>query len=117
MMKPARKQRLLLITLMVIGAGVATAFALKSFNDNLMYFFSTTDVVEGKAPTPNKTLPGGLDVNAHHGDFFECIKTRKQPHAPVEVGQTGVAGLHLANVAHFAKKRAELAHDYVTTKV
>ena len=49
-MKPARKQRLILIALMITGASIATGFALKSFNDNLMYFFSTTDVVEGKAP-------------------------------------------------------------------
>jgi cytochrome c-type biogenesis protein CcmE len=49
-MKPARKQRLILIALMIIGASIATGFALKSFNDNLMYFFSTTDVVEGKVP-------------------------------------------------------------------
>ena len=49
-MKPARKQRLILIGLMVLGASIATAFALKSFNDNLMYFFPPTDVVEGKEP-------------------------------------------------------------------
>ena len=62
MMKPARKQRLILIALMVIGAGIATAFALKSFNDNLMYFFSTTDVVEGKAPNDALFRLGGMVV-------------------------------------------------------
>ncbi|WP_020561426.1 cytochrome c maturation protein CcmE [Methylosarcina fibrata] len=62
MMKPARKQRLILIALMVIGAGIATAFALKSFNDNLMYFFSTTDVVDGKAPKDALFRLGGMVV-------------------------------------------------------
>ncbi len=62
MMKPARKQRLILIALMVIGAGIATAFALKSFNDNLMYFFSTTDVVDGKAPQDALFRLGGMVV-------------------------------------------------------
>jgi CcmE. len=38
-MKPARKKRLILIAIMVVGAGIATGFALKSFNENLMYFF------------------------------------------------------------------------------
>ncbi len=61
-MKPARKQRLILILLMVIGAGVAVAFALKSFNDNLMYFFSTTDVAEGKAPKDARFRLGGMVV-------------------------------------------------------
>jgi len=61
-MKPARKQRLILITLMVIGASIATAFALKSFNENLMYFFSTTDVVEGKAPNSTLFRLGGMVI-------------------------------------------------------
>ena len=61
-MKPARKQRLILIALMVIGASIATAFALKSFNDNLMYFFSPTDVVEGKAPKSALFRLGGMVI-------------------------------------------------------
>jgi cytochrome c-type biogenesis protein CcmE len=61
-MKPARKQRLALIILMVIGASLAVAFALKSFNDNLMYFFSTSDVVEGKAPKETLFRLGGMVV-------------------------------------------------------
>jgi cytochrome c-type biogenesis protein CcmE len=61
-MKPARKKRLILITLMVIGASVATAFALKSFNENLMYFFSTTDVVAGKAPKNSLFRLGGMVI-------------------------------------------------------
>lgn len=61
-MKPARKQRLILIGIMVVGAGLATAFALKSFNDNLMYFFSTTDVVAGKAPKDALFRLGGMVI-------------------------------------------------------
>jgi cytochrome c-type biogenesis protein CcmE len=61
-MKPARKQRLILIGLMVLGAGLAASFALKSFNENLMYFFSTTDVVEGKAPKDNLFRLGGMVI-------------------------------------------------------
>ena len=52
----------MLIGLMVIGAGLATAFALKSFNENLMYFFSTTDVVEGKAPKDALFRLGGMVI-------------------------------------------------------
>ncbi|MEQ1485126.1 cytochrome c maturation protein CcmE [Methyloglobulus sp.] len=61
-MKPARKQRLILIGLMVLGASLATAFALKSFNDNLMYFFPPTDVVEGKAPKDALFRLGGMVI-------------------------------------------------------
>jgi cytochrome c-type biogenesis protein CcmE len=61
-MKPARKQRLILISLMVIGVAIATGFALKSFNENLMYFFSTTDVVAGKAPKGSLFRLGGMVI-------------------------------------------------------
>jgi cytochrome c-type biogenesis protein CcmE len=61
-MKPARKQRLILIGLMVVGASLATAFALKSFNENLMYFFPPTDVVEGKAPKDALFRLGGMVI-------------------------------------------------------
>jgi len=61
-MKPARRQRLILIILMVAGIAAAVGFALKSFNDNLMYFFSTTDVVDGKAPKDNLFRLGGMVV-------------------------------------------------------
>ena len=61
-MKPARRQRLILIALMVIGMGTAVGFALKSFNENLMYFFSTTDVLAGKAPKDTLFRLGGMVV-------------------------------------------------------
>ena len=61
-MKPARKKRLLLIGLMLIGLGLAAAFALKAFDENLMYFFSTSDVVDGKAPQNTQFRIGGMVV-------------------------------------------------------
>lgn len=61
-MKTARKQRLILISLMVLGIGLAVSFALKSFNENLMYFFSTTEVIDGKAPKNALFRLGGMVV-------------------------------------------------------
>lgn len=61
-MKPARRQRLILIVLMVIGIATAVGFALKAFNENLMYFFSTTDVLAGKAPKDALFRLGGMVV-------------------------------------------------------
>ncbi len=62
-MTPVRRQRLILILLMVAGIGIAVTFALKSFNENLMYFFSTTEVAEGKAPKNAKFRLGGMVVD------------------------------------------------------
>ncbi len=61
-MKPIRKQRLGLILLMLAGVALAVTFALKAFNENLMYFFSTTDVAEGKAPENSLFRLGGMVV-------------------------------------------------------
>lgn len=61
-MKPQRKQRLILIVLMLAGLGIAAKFALNAFNENLMYFFSTTDVVSGKAPKDALFRLGGMVV-------------------------------------------------------
>ncbi len=61
-MNPARRQRLILIIVMVTGIAIAVAFALKSFNENLMYFFSTSDVVAGKAPKAALFRLGGMVV-------------------------------------------------------
>ena len=61
-MTPVRRQRLILILLMVAGVATAATFALKAFDENLMYFFSTTEVAEGKAPKDAKFRLGGMVV-------------------------------------------------------
>lgn len=48
---------------MVTGMATASAFALKSFNENLMFFFSPTEVAEGKAPKDRLFRMGGMVVN------------------------------------------------------
>lgn len=62
-MTPIRKKRILLIVLMVTGVAIATGFALKAFNENLMFFFSVTDVVKGKAPAVKDFRLGGMVVD------------------------------------------------------
>lgn len=59
-MNPIRKKRLTLIGLMVAGIGVATWLALNAFDENLMFFFSPTEIAEGKAPKAHAFRVGGL---------------------------------------------------------
>lgn len=61
-MKPQRRQRLILILLMLAGLAAAAKFALNAFNENLMYFFSTSDVTTGKAPQDALFRLGGMVV-------------------------------------------------------
>ena len=59
-MRAARKKRLYLIALMVIGVGIAVAFALNAFNQNLMFFYSPSEVIAGDAPGNHPFRLGGL---------------------------------------------------------
>jgi cytochrome c-type biogenesis protein CcmE len=59
-MRTARKKRLYLIALMVIGVGIAVAFALNAFNQNLMFFYSPSEVIAGDAPKGHTFRLGGL---------------------------------------------------------
>lgn len=52
-------------------------------------------------------------AETHVQNFLECVKTRQEPTAPVEVGARAVAGPHLANVAMFEKRRAEMPAGYL----
>ena len=53
-------------------------------------------------------VKGELPSQPHVDNFIECVKTRKEPNAPVEVGHTAVCGPHLGNVAYLKKRRARL---------
>jgi len=61
-MTPARTKRLTLIFLMIAGVGVGVSFALKAFNENIMFFYTPDEVVAGKAPKDKKFRIGGLVV-------------------------------------------------------
>ena len=55
-----RRRRMMLVGLIVLGVGAAVAFALTAFQDNLLYFYSPSDVVAGKAPTDRVFRVGGM---------------------------------------------------------
>lgn len=61
-MTPARKKRLALILLMVTGVAVGVGLALKSLDQNIMFFFTPSEVISGKAPTNKLFRMGGMVV-------------------------------------------------------
>lgn len=61
-MRAVRKKRIILITLMVVGVGTAIGFALYAFNQNLMFYFSPSEVAQGKAPGSSNFRLGGVVV-------------------------------------------------------
>ena len=59
-MTPKRKKRVMLIVLMLAGVAIAAAFAMQAFNENLMFFYTPSEVVSGDAPTGHMIRVGGL---------------------------------------------------------
>ena len=62
-------------------------------------------------PSVVKEVPGKLRDEEHVKNFLDCVRSRKEPNAPVEVGHLAVAGPHLANVAFHHQARARLNED------
>ena len=55
-----RQNRMILVALLVLGVSLAGYFGIKAFNENLLYFFTPTDILEGKAPQGKSFRIGGL---------------------------------------------------------
>ena len=59
-MHPARKQRLIIVALIVIGASVAAALIASALRQNLNLFYEPVRVASGEAPVGRKIRVGGM---------------------------------------------------------
>ena len=57
-----RSKRKLLVIMVFMGMSLATVLALTAFEENLMYFYSPTEVNNGTAPNGRTIRVGGLVV-------------------------------------------------------
>lgn len=125
-MTPARKKRLSLIVLMIIGIAIGVGFALQSLNENIMFFFSPADIEAGKAP-PNKDFrvggivvdgsvsrPGeGLTVEFDVTDNQSVVKIKYTGILPdlFREGQGIIANGRLNPEGHFIAQEVLAKHD------
>jgi len=58
-----RQKRMVTVVAILAGVGIATAFALKAFNQNLLYYYSPTQISAGEAPDSRVFRVGGLVQN------------------------------------------------------
>jgi cytochrome c-type biogenesis protein CcmE len=58
-----RQKRMVTVLAILAGVGIATTFALKAFNQNLLYYYSPTQISAGEAPTSRTFRVGGLVQN------------------------------------------------------
>jgi len=59
-MTPTRKRRLIGVLVIVVGVGAAAMVAMKSLNENMLFFVSPTDVKEQAMPPGKRFRLGGL---------------------------------------------------------
>ena len=62
-MNPRRKKILFGVLFIVAGVGVATALVLKAFQENLLYFYSPSQIASGEAPDARLFRVGGMVVD------------------------------------------------------
>jgi cytochrome c-type biogenesis protein CcmE len=51
------------VAAILVGVGIATAFALQSFEKNMLYYYSPTQILAGEAPDTRSIRVGGLVEN------------------------------------------------------
>ena len=59
-MTPTRKRRLIGVLVIIVGVGSAAVVAMKSLNENMLFFVSPTDVNEQAMPAGKRFRLGGL---------------------------------------------------------
>jgi predicted dehydrogenase len=86
----------------------------------IQHVAGSTDMVTGKSSTSIDYLPekinnpgaqaekGESKTTDHMANWFECIRDRKQPNAPVEIGYKSAIAAHMANLAYREKRRITL---------
>jgi predicted dehydrogenase len=80
----------------------------------------TTDMVSGKSVSgwsysPEKTnrpdaeaIKGESTGENHYANFVECVRSRKEPNASVELGYRSAIAAHMANLSYRRKQRVTL---------
>ena len=88
-----RRQRMLLIGLVVAGVALSAALGLRAFQENLLFFFSPTQVVAGEAPDARLFRLGGMvvenSVSRDPGSLTMSFVVTDYAHS-VPVSYTGV---------------------------
>lgn len=116
-----RRKRLLTIALLLTGMGIATALILRAFEENLMYFFSPSDVVAGKPPAGREFRIGGMVEKgsvARAPDSLEVTFTLTDYAARTRVRYTGILpDLFREGQGIVAHGKLDAAGDFVAREV
>ncbi len=125
-MNPKRKQRLILITFLVIGVSIALGLVLFALQENINLFYSPQQIAAGDAPINARIRAGGmvvegsiqrstenLDVTFEITDFQDTVKVTYTGILPdlFDEGQGVVATGKLTEAGVFAAEEVLAKHD------
>lgn len=91
-MRP-RHQRLIFVGVVLTGVAVATALALTAIGENMLYFYSPTQIAAGEAPRGQELRVGGLVVDgsvARQANGLDVRFNLTDTAAAVTVAYTGI---------------------------
>ncbi len=58
----ARQQRMVVVALIVVSVSLGVTFALTAFQEDLLYFYSPSQIADGEAPENRQFRVGGLVI-------------------------------------------------------
>ncbi len=91
-MRP-RRQRMIFVGVVLTGVAVATALALTAIGENMLYFYSPSQIAAGEAPRDVDVRVGGLVVEgsiARQANGLDLRFDVTDTAATVRVGYTGI---------------------------
>jgi cytochrome c-type biogenesis protein CcmE len=92
-MSPVKRQRLMLVGLLVLGVSAAAALMFQAFQQNMMFFFSTSEVAEGLAPVERDFRVGGVVVEqsvVRASDSLKVVFDITDMKTPIKVEYYGI---------------------------
>jgi cytochrome c-type biogenesis protein CcmE len=125
-MTPTRKRRLIGVLVIVVGVSAAAAVAMRALNENMLYFWSPSDIQEQATPVGKRIRLGGLvaaDSVKRASDSLHVEFTVTDGVAAVDVhfddilpdlfreGQGVIAIGELAPEGHFVAHEVLAKHD------
>ena len=60
---------------------------------------------------PVQTVAAPIPIEPHIQNLMDCVRSRKEPNAPVEVGASAVSAPHLANIAFHQARQVRMGAD------
>ncbi len=125
-MTPKRKQRLMVVFLIILGVGATVALAVTAFQQNMLFFFTPTQIAAGEAPKNRQIRIGGmvskgsmqrvsnsLKVNFEVTDFAHMVKVSYEGILPdlFREGQGVIAIGDMQPDGSFTAKEVLAKHD------